>query len=783
MEILNTLNLTRISGGTKLKQGDFGSVLSYSLADENGQEITSFDTKTAYINLVLDDKILFTTTTQVDISRVTFHIDKALPIGLYYLEIKIDDYVFPSDKDSVILIEEGATAYDLKDLIPNYDVAMTITGILSDLSKKGIDITDLNRRIGNANAELIASRNGKSNLKTRIDDLENETTAQLAQKVGMQGVGQVTMQNLSQPIKDALTGGSVAVVGTQSTGMPQLTTDLQNMLGSYVEIDLTFENGYWNSDNGSAIGNDPSGKRTTYIASEGDRFKYTGYFGVITTGVSFVDSNGVFLDKALPEVTEGTKKSDVEIICPANTAMIKISNYSTTETRLWKLQSHPDKYATNIALVNESDRISEVEKNISKIDFGSIKVNPPSLIGSFDDFKKRAGHVTFLNDGSQFIITKPSLGIPYSDGMQSINFTPDPTKLLHVFLKGSHDITTKPVNFFIWGVTAGFLGTGTSKALTPTFDEHLVFDPNYFSIYKDETEFYVMIISEGDGQITLDRFEVIQSSVLGTNIISETLEGVVKNIDTQLSTQDSRITALEGGDVGGQTILTSPNGNKYVNLVQDTGDIVGAKLYPDKTLFLGNSLMFGWNMKFGMASTNSQSDYYYHVKEKIKEYRPSASFTKLYTSPWESEAIERPTFITDNLDPVLTADTDLVIIQAGENVAQAGVSKFQTDGIALVRHIRSIATKARVLFVGVWYPDTPKVNAIQEICRQTGAIFCNISDIYSPETTGKIGDVITYDNDTTATITLESQASHPGNVGMQMIADRIIASLGLTQSL
>lgn len=183
MEILNTLNLTRISGGTKLKQGDFGSVLSYSLADENGQEITSFDTKTAYINLVLDDKILFTTTTQVDISRVTFHIDKALPIGLYYLEIKIDDYIFPSDKDSVILIEEGAIAYDLKDLIPNYDVAMTITTILSDLAQKGMNITNLQTKVNaiydkalSNNAEIIEARGGKSTLNGRLDGLDIKDT-------------------------------------------------------------------------------------------------------------------------------------------------------------------------------------------------------------------------------------------------------------------------------------------------------------------------------------------------------------------------------------------------------------------------------------------------------------------------------------------------------------------------------------------------------------------------------------------------------------------------------
>ncbi|WP_249629081.1 hypothetical protein [Streptococcus uberis] len=183
MEILNTLNLTQISGGTKLKQGDFGSVLSYSLADENRQEITSFDTKTACINLVLDGKILFTTTTQVDISRVTFNIDKALPTGLYYLEIKIDDHIFPSDKDSIILIEEGATAYDLKDLIPNYDVVMTISTILSDLAQKGMNITDLQNKVNaiynNAlsdHAEIEQARGGQANLDARLDGLDAKDT-------------------------------------------------------------------------------------------------------------------------------------------------------------------------------------------------------------------------------------------------------------------------------------------------------------------------------------------------------------------------------------------------------------------------------------------------------------------------------------------------------------------------------------------------------------------------------------------------------------------------------
>lgn len=181
MEFFNSLNLTQIKGGTKLKQGDLGSVLSYSLTDENGQEITSFDNKTAYINLVLDDKIWFTTTTLVDISRVTFRIDKAIPIGLYYLEIKIDDYIFPSDRDSIILIEEGSTPYDLKELVPNYDINMTLKGILSDLSQKGIDISDLKTKMkaiyNNAladHAEVAKARGTEATLGDRLQSMDGK---------------------------------------------------------------------------------------------------------------------------------------------------------------------------------------------------------------------------------------------------------------------------------------------------------------------------------------------------------------------------------------------------------------------------------------------------------------------------------------------------------------------------------------------------------------------------------------------------------------------------------
>ena len=201
----NSLNLIQVDGGTRVKQGDLGSKFSYKLANEKDQELDDFDKEVALIDLVLDDKIVFTTTATVDNSTVTFNIDKAIPVGLYFLEIKIRDYIFPSDKQTIIFVQSGAVAYDLKELVPNYDINMTLKGILSDLSQKG--------------AEIKAARGTHPNLRSRLDEADNkqkQTTAQLAKTVNKGEGGVITPAMLSQETKEQMTGGSVAVVGIDS---------------------------------------------------------------------------------------------------------------------------------------------------------------------------------------------------------------------------------------------------------------------------------------------------------------------------------------------------------------------------------------------------------------------------------------------------------------------------------------------------------------------------------------------------------------------------------------
>lgn len=179
----NTLNLKQELGGSKIKQGDFGSVLSFILLDGNGSYIDELNQKTASISLCTDDKILYVTTATINNSTVEFKIDKAIPVGVYYVEIKVDNYIFPSDRSTIISIEQGATVYDLKDLIPNYDVSMTLTDILNKLNVKDGQVVDLQNKMNaiysNAlsdHAEILNAKETFATLDSRLDALDAEDT-------------------------------------------------------------------------------------------------------------------------------------------------------------------------------------------------------------------------------------------------------------------------------------------------------------------------------------------------------------------------------------------------------------------------------------------------------------------------------------------------------------------------------------------------------------------------------------------------------------------------------
>lgn len=104
----NTLQLKQTDGAMQVKAGDFGSRFAFQLLDEQGNLMEELNGQTAGIKLVQFDSIIYERDALVENSEVAFHFDKVLPAGKYWLEIWVDGYIFPSDRETKITVIKAA---------------------------------------------------------------------------------------------------------------------------------------------------------------------------------------------------------------------------------------------------------------------------------------------------------------------------------------------------------------------------------------------------------------------------------------------------------------------------------------------------------------------------------------------------------------------------------------------------------------------------------------------------------------------------------------------------
>lgn len=107
---LNSTNLKQFEGGDVVKQGDTASLFGYELLDENYNPVTELEGQEATITLAnRSGKTKLTST--VNDHKVKFTIGKILPVGIYQVEITCGNYVFPSDKSTVIKVTQSTEEY------------------------------------------------------------------------------------------------------------------------------------------------------------------------------------------------------------------------------------------------------------------------------------------------------------------------------------------------------------------------------------------------------------------------------------------------------------------------------------------------------------------------------------------------------------------------------------------------------------------------------------------------------------------------------------------------
>lgn len=113
---LNSTNLKQFEGGAVVKQGDSASLFGYELLDENMHLISDLNGKNATIR-IFNQKGKATFESTVEKSKVTFKLEKVLPIGSYLVEIVCGGYIFPSDRSTKLEVTKSAEEFTTEEVL------------------------------------------------------------------------------------------------------------------------------------------------------------------------------------------------------------------------------------------------------------------------------------------------------------------------------------------------------------------------------------------------------------------------------------------------------------------------------------------------------------------------------------------------------------------------------------------------------------------------------------------------------------------------------------------
>lgn len=255
-----------------------------------------------------------------------------------------------------------------------------------------------------------------------------------------------------------------------------------------------------------------------------------------------------------------------------------------------------------------------------------------------------------------------------------------------------------------------------------------------------------------------------------------------KNVDKKISTLKNSIedVSLNVSKVEaslGNINLISPGGKKFGISVDDSGNLTTFSLVANKVLIMGNSLTLAGG-QIGMAASNPSSDYYSLVKSKLNDINSNVIVKpRLGAGQWETETTSagRQKVFDEVISPQLDTDTDVVIIQLIDNInTDAKKATFKADAETLIKNIKNKAPKARVFWIARWFADDNLLAELKEACQAAGATQIDITDIARmSDTKSYIGAKRTGADGTTWTVESAGEAAHPGDKGMQLIADRI----------
>lgn len=191
--------------------------------------------------------------------------------------------------------------------------------------------------------------------------------------------------------------------------------------------------------------------------------------------------------------------------------------------------------------------------------------------------------------------------------------------------------------------------------------------------------------------------------------------------------------------------------------------------------FFGNSITahdpdptIGWYWYHGMAATQPDQDYVHQVQLGMAAALGVVPEIEIVSGDinrhWDASDVDGRTMDMDTT--VAEFDPTIVVVAMGDN---ATLDTPSADWLRIYRQIVAWTPGARTrIAVGLWAtPSDVREQIVQQVAAETGMIYVPISDLH----------VVGVTDGTPSNFLHGGVRWHPGNEGMRLIAQRILAVL------
>lgn len=203
------------------------------------------------------------------------------------------------------------------------------------------------------------------------------------------------------------------------------------------------------------------------------------------------------------------------------------------------------------------------------------------------------------------------------------------------------------------------------------------------------------------------------------------------------------------------------------------------KIVPEaskKVLIVGNSITrhapnadLGWYGDWGMAASEAEKDYVHLVEKGLAKRFGEISLCVAQAAEWEShEHAEKRSVLAKYYQPAADFTADIVIVRIGENIdmSKTNVPELAEDFAEMIRFFGGKRQGAQVILTGLFWWFLEHEKAVSLVAEQEGYPFVVLKDL-------GIDDRMT----AKGLFEHEGVAGHPGDLGMEKIAQRILEAV------